>query len=103
MGPPCHRNIKEPLSPLRARAPDPDCARAGAAPAPPAGAAWAAYQRRLLPAPTAHPNVPTLLGTAPAPPAGRRQGRLPAPPPLLPPAAARAAYQRRPRSGGSMG
>ena len=78
-------------------------ARAGAAPAPPAGAAWAAYQRRLLPAPTAHPNVPTLLGTAPAPPAGRRQGRLPAPPPLLPPAAARAAYQRRPRSGGSMG
>ena len=65
MGLPCHRNIKEPLSPLRARAPDPDCARAGAAPAPPAGAAWAAYQRRLLPAPTAHPNVPTLLGTAP--------------------------------------
>ena len=70
------------LSPLRARAPDPDCARAGAAPALPAGAAWAAYQRRLLPAPTAHPNVPTLLGTAPAPPAGRRQGRLLAPPPL---------------------
>ena len=78
-------------------------ARTGAAPAPPAGTARAAYQRRLLPAPTAHPNVPTLLGTAPAPPAGRRQGRLPAPPPLLPLAAARAAYQRRPRSGGSMG
>ena len=55
------------LSPLRARAPDPDRARAGAA-----------YQRRLLPVPTAHPNIPTLLGAAPAPPAGRRQ-RRPAP------------------------
>ena len=53
-----------PLSPLRARAPDPDRARAGAA--------WAAYQSRLLPVPTAHPNVPTLLSTAPAPPADRR-------------------------------